>query len=228
MNREELKISPKSLNLYFECPLCFWLEKNKNIKRPSPFPYELNLDVDEILKADFDYYRKQGGKHPLLEANNIPAKLFQNQELLNKWRKNSEGLRYYNEELKATLFGVPDDILDFGEGELAPFDYKTTGKNVPKIYDRFQLQMDIYTYLLEKNGYSTPRKGVLAFYVVDKENGFKDKLPFRKEIRVIDTDPSYIEKIFKEAINFLRKTPPKGHSPECGFGNWLKAVKAME
>ncbi len=227
MAQKELKISPKSLNLYFECPLCFWLEKNKGIKRPAPFPYELNLDVDEILKRDFDNYRKKGGQHPLLEANNIPAKLFQNQELLNDWRDNSNGLGYYNKELRATLFGVPDDILDFGGGKLAPFDYKSTGKNIPKIYDRFQLQMDIYTYLLEQKGYSTPKKGVLAFYVVDKENNFEDKLPFRKEIHIIETDSSYIEKIFKEAVDFLRRPAPKHHSPECSFGNWLKAIEKL-
>ena len=72
-------------------------------------------------------------------------------------------------------------------------------------YDKFQLQMDIYTYLLEKNGYSTPRKAVLAFYIIDKDNAFGGKLPFRKEIHTIDTDSSYVEKIFKEAVESLNK-----------------------
>jgi len=222
MSNQKIKISPKALNLYFECPLCFWLEKNKRIKRPAPFPYELNTEVDELLKQDFDKHRVRGGSHPLLEANNIPAELFQNQKLLDEWRDNSRGLRYYDEKLGATLFGVVDDILDFGQVKLAPFDYKSTGKSVVKIYDRFQLQMDVYTYLLEKSGYSTPRKGILAFYVVDKENSFEDKLPFRKEIHIIDTDPSYIQKVFKEAVEFLQKAAPKEHSPECMFGKWLE------
>jgi len=219
-----IKISPKSLNLYFECPLCFWLERNKGIKRPSPFPYELNTEVDELLKQDFDKYRAQGGSHPLLEANNIPAKLFQNQKLLNEWRDNTQGLQYFDEKLQVALFGVIDDVLDFGEGKLAPFDYKSTGHSISKIYDHFQLQMDVYTYLLEKNGYATPRKGILAFYLVDKENPFEDKLPFRKEIHVIETDPSYVEKIFKEAVEFLRKEAPKEHSSECLFGQWIKKL----
>ena len=219
--QKELKLSPKSLALYFECPLCFWLKKAKGIERPSPYPFQLNLEVDAILKQEFDSCRKQGS-HPLLEANNIPAKLFSNQALLEEWRNINKGLRYYDKELKATLFGLPDDILDFGNGKLAPFDYKSTGKSIPKIYDRFQLQMDVYTYLLEKNGYSTPRKAILAFYIVDKENPFEDKLPFRKEIHIIETDPSYIENIFKEAVLFLKAKAPRKHSQECLFGQWLK------
>lgn len=219
--QKELKISPKSLSLYFECPLCFWLKKVKSIERPSPYPFQLNLEVDEVLKQEFDNYRKQGS-HPLLEANNIPAKLFSNQSLLDEWRDTNKGLRYYDKDLKATLFGVADDILDFGEGKLAPFDYKSTGKEVARVYDEFQLQMDLYTYLLEKNGYSTPRKAILAFYIIDSENPFQGKLPFRKELHVIETDPSYIEKIFKEAILFLRAKAPQEHSPECLFGQWLR------
>lgn len=213
-----LKISPKSLDLYFECPKCFYQLKNENIKRPGQFPYELNLEVDEILKQEFDYYRKEGKKHPLLEANNIPGKLFENQILLNEWR--TKGLSYIED--KVQLYGLIDDIIDFGEGKLAPFDYKSTGKNISKISDRFQLQMDIYTYLLEKNGYSTPRKGIMAFYLIDKDNEFKDKLPFRKEIKIIDTDPKYITRLFKEVIKFLKKDQPFAHSEECEYGAWLK------
>jgi len=93
---------------------------------------------------------------------------------------------------------------------------------VATVYDRFQLQMDVYTFLLEKNGYKTVRKGCLAFYVVDKENGFNDKLPFRKEIHMIDTDPSYVQGVFTEAVELLRKDAPPPHSSDCKFGQWFK------
>ncbi len=160
-------------------------------------------------------------------ANNIPAKLFPNQKLLNEWRNNFEGIRYYDAELDATLFGAVDDVLEFTEGKLAPLDYKSTGSKVPTIYDRFQLQMDIYTFLLEKQGYKTVRKGCLAFYIVDKENGFDGKLPFRKEIHMIDTDPSYVQGVFKEAVELLRKDAPPAHNPDCQYGQWLKGISQI-
>ncbi|MDI6602967.1 MAG: hypothetical protein QME57_02490 [Patescibacteria group bacterium] len=70
----------------------------------------------------------------------------------------------------------------------------------------------------------TVRKGCLAFYVVDKESGFIDRLPFKKEIHVIDTDPSYVQEIFEEAVGLLRKDIPPLHSPDCQYGQWLKEV----
>lgn len=227
MNKKPPQLSPNSLNLFFECPHCFWLDKNKGIKRPQPFPYALNMAVDVLLKQEFDQYRKKGEVHPLITAHKIPAKLFQNQELLNQWRNNFAGLRFYDKELGATLFGAVDDILEFEGGKLAPMDYKSTGSNVPTVYDRFQLQMDIYTYLLEKNGFETPRKGYLAFYVVDKANGFRDRLPFRKEIQEIDTNPDDVPQIFKDAVEVLKRTSPPPHSAECKYGKWLREASGF-
>jgi len=173
------------------------------IRRPQPYPYALNMAVDVLLKQEFDSYRAKKEPHPLLVLHKIPAKLFSNQELLNQWRSNFSGIRHYDPDLGATLFGAVDDILEFSGGKLAPLDYKSTGSNVANIYDRFQLQMDIYTHLLEKNGFKTPRKGYLAFYIVDKTNGFGDRLPFRKELHEIETNPEGVYEIFKDAVALL-------------------------
>jgi len=221
MNEKTIKLSPNSLNLYLECKRCFWLDKRKGIKRPQPFPYSLNLAVDKLLKEEFDEYRAKKQIHPLIIERNIPAKLFSNQELLNQWRSNFVGIRYYDEKIGATLFGAVDDILEFEGGRLAPLDYKSTGATIPSVYDRFQLQMDVYTFLLEKNGFLTPRKGYLAFYIVDKDNGFRDRLPFQKELHEIETDPSYVYELFKEAVDVLKNPVAPPHSPECEFGRWL-------
>ncbi|PIR02160.1 MAG: hypothetical protein COY73_02050 [Candidatus Nealsonbacteria bacterium CG_4_10_14_0_8_um_filter_37_14] len=227
-NNRPIQLSPNSLNLYYECPLCFWLDKKQGIKRPQPYPYALNMAVDILLKEEFDKYRAKGEPHPLMVVHNIPAKLFSNQNLLNQWRSNFSGIRCFDSELGATLFGAVDDILEFSDGKLAPLDYKSTGSKVPTVYDRFQLQMDVYTFLLEKNGFLTPRKGYLAFYVVDKANGFIDRLPFKKEIQVIDTDPSYIQGLFEEAVNFLRKEAPISHSADCQYGQWLREMSGLK
>lgn len=222
MNNKRIQLSPNSLNLFLECPHCFWLEKKQGIKRPQPFPYALNLAVDILLKQEFDSFRAKNELHPLLKENNIPARLFPNQSLLNQWRNNFKGIRYYDSELEATLFGAVDDILEFKDGKLAPLDYKSTGAAVPKVYDRFQIQMDTYTFLLEKNGFLTPKKGYLAFYVVDKGNGFGDRLPFRKELHEIETDPSYVYKLFKEAVAVLKRAAPPPHSKDCKYGQWFR------
>lgn len=194
------------------------------IKRPQPYPYALNTAVDKLLKEEFDNYRAKGKPHPLLVEHNILAKLFPNQDLLNQWRSNAAGIRYFDPDLDAVLFGAVDDVLEFEDKKLAPLDYKSTGSNVPTIYDRFQIQMDTYTFLLEKNGFLTPRKGYLAFYIVDKESGFDNRLPFKKELHEIETNPSDIPQLFKEAVELLRKKAPTSHSPDCDYGRWLREV----
>ncbi|TFG35958.1 MAG: hypothetical protein E4H47_00045 [Parcubacteria group bacterium] len=221
MDSKAIQLSPNSLNLFLECPHCFCLDKKMGIKRPPPYPYALNIAVDLLLKKEFDQYRAKNEPHPLLVSSNISAKLFHNQKLLDQWRNNFSGIRYYDSELGATIFGAVDDVLEFPDGKLAPLDYKTTGSSIANIYDRFQLQMDIYTYLLEKNGFATPKKGYLAFYVVEKQDGFNDRLPFKKEIHEIETNPDDIPQLFKEAVAVLKRVAPSPHSKDCKFGHWL-------
>ena len=225
-NEKTIQLSPNSLNLFLECPHCFWLDKNLGIKRPPSYPYALNSAVDSLLKEEFDAYRAKKLIHPLLEENNIKAHLFPNQRLLNQWRNNLAGIRYFDKDLGATLFGAVDDVLEFDDGKIAPLDYKSTGSTAANVYDRFQLQLDTYTFLMEKNGYKTPRKGYLAFYIVDKSKGFLDRLPFRKEIVEIETNPGDVYEIFKDAVGCLRSAPP-AHSSDCSFAKWLNEARAF-
>lgn len=220
-----IQLSPNSLNLFLECPHCFWLDKNKGIKRPPPYPYALNSAVDALLKEEFDTYRQKNIPHPLLKENNIKAHLFGNQKLLNQWRNNLAGIRYFDEALRATLFGAVDDVLEFDDKKIAPLDYKSTGSTAANIYDRFQLQLDTYTFLMEKNGFQTTRKGYLAFYIVDKSRGFIDRLPFRKEFMEIETNPQDIYEIFKDAVGVLRKDLPPKHSQDCQFKKFIDGAQ---
>jgi len=220
-----IQLSPNSLNLYLECPHCFWLDKNLGLKRPPAYPYTFNLAVDGLLKEEFDTYRRKKLSHPIFEKNNIKAHLFENQKLLNQWRNNLAGIRYFDEQLQATLFGAVDDVLEFDDGKIAPLDYKSTGSTALKIYDRFQLQLDVYTFLMEKNGYKTPKKGFMVFYVIDKRRGFIDRLPFKKEILEVETSPADVYGIFKEAVEILRQSTPPYHSKDCLFNKWYKDSK---
>jgi hypothetical protein len=201
------------------------LDKNMGIKRPPPYPYALNSAVDALLKEEFDTYRAKNLPHPLLSENNIKAHLFSNQKLLNQWRNNLAGIRYFDEGLEATLFGAVDDVLELDNGKIAPLDYKSTGSTAANVYDRFQLQLDTYAFLMEKNGYKTSGKGYLAFYIVDKSRGFIDRLPFRKEIVEIDTNPQEVFEIFKDAVACLRQGTPPTHSSDCQFKKWLDGAK---
>ena len=63
---------------------------------------------------------------------------------------------------------------------------------------------------------------------VDKKNGFNDKLPFKKEIQEIDTNPSDVMALFRDAIFVLRKEVPPPHSEDCDFNYWLEEASKFK
>ena len=57
------RLSPSALNLFKECPRCFWLTHHKVWKRPSGIFPSLPSGMDRILKVHFDKFR-DGGRLP--------------------------------------------------------------------------------------------------------------------------------------------------------------------
>ena len=53
------KFSPSSLSLLKDCPRCFWLKFNKDIKRPDSIFPSLPSGMDKILKVHFDHFMKK-------------------------------------------------------------------------------------------------------------------------------------------------------------------------
>ena len=47
-------LSRWQLNLFSECPRCFWLVNRCGIKLPKALPFALNNAIDRLLKAEFD------------------------------------------------------------------------------------------------------------------------------------------------------------------------------
>ena len=55
-------LSRSKVELYKDCPRCFYLDRRLGIARPAGFPFNLNSAVDALLKTEFDRYRKEGVK----------------------------------------------------------------------------------------------------------------------------------------------------------------------
>ena len=152
------------------------------VKPPKGYPLALNIAMDQLLKAEFDEFRAAGKRHPILVENKVEAKLFTDTEKLAEWRNNFRGLRWKDQKTGHTLFGAVDDILEFADDSLAVLDYKSSGAKEVKIYDSYQLQLDVYTFLLQRLGYRTAPKAYFAFFVAVKDDGFNGRLPFRAQL----------------------------------------------
>jgi hypothetical protein len=224
MVSKTIKISRSGLKLFLDCPRCFWLDVNHKIKRPPSFPYTLASAVDFLVKQEFDKYREKGTLPPIFEKNKIKAELYAGEDL-QKWRHNFTGIQYYDESLNATLYGAVDDILEFPDNSLAVVDYKSTGSTEIRIYDDYQKQMDVYTWLLQRNGFKTSDNAYFVYYIVDKTGGgFANALPFNEELREVGVRPEWVSDAFEKAITTARqKTVPK-HALECVHCKYVAAA----
>ena len=216
----QYKLSPSSLSLLKECFRCFWLQFNKKIKRPSGAFPSLPSGMDTILKAHFDSYRDKGMLPPeLKELNGV--KLFADMGLLETWRNNLSGVQWSDDE--GNLFrGAVDDMLQKGN-KLIVLDFKTRGFPLKEdTHEHYQNQLDIYNFLLRKNGYETEDYAYLLFYYPNKINDNGDVL-FHNKLLKMKISIKNAERIFKEAIDILNGEMPESNDG-CGFCEWKENV----
>ena len=202
------KLSPSSLSLMQECPRCFWLNKHKVWSRPKSIFPSLPSGMDTILKHHFDKFRDKGLLPPELcnHSHCENMKLFDDPELLKIWRDNRKGIRW-EDKRGNTLFGAVDNILVRGK-KLIVLDYKTRGFPLKEDSgDYYQNQLDIYNFLLIKNGYQTEDYAFLLFYHPKevKENG---EVIFNTDLKKMKVDVKNAEKLFNKALKMLNGDCP--------------------
>lgn len=209
-------LSPSKLNLFEECPLCFWLHMVKGIHRPESPASTLPRGMDQLIKKYFDRFRKIGKMPPEIK-DKVKGKLLNNQVLLNEWRKTSKSSapRFFDKSLNAYLFGGLDECF-VDNNYFIPVDYKTRGFELKdNSLSYYQTQLDCYTFLLETNGYQHLSFGYLIYYIPAevKENG---EVRFNVAAYLLKTNSQRGYNIFKQAVLCLRQTKPKP-SVSCQF-----------
>jgi hypothetical protein len=214
------KFSPSSLSLLKECPRCFWLKFIKDIKRPAGIFPSLPSGIDKILKIHFDSFMEKGELPPELCNNDKckDLKLFDDVELLKVWRSNFKGIPW--EDKEGNLFrGAVDNILVKGK-KLIVLDYKTRGYPLKEdTAAHYQNQMDIYNFLLRKNGYETEDYAYLLFYHPNNVTK-KGEVVFNIDLVKMKISVKNAENIFKKALEVLKGEMPKP-AEDCDYCKWV-------
>jgi len=84
-SKPPFRLSRSKIELFMNCPRCFYLDRRLGLGQPPGYPFTLNSAVDKLLKKEFDIYREKQTTHPLMEMNGIKAVPFKH-EKLNLWR----------------------------------------------------------------------------------------------------------------------------------------------
>ena len=124
------KISRSKLSNFLSCKRCFYLDRVEGLKEPSLPGWALNITVDELLKKEFDQYRRDQKPHPIMIKHNLDFVPFQHKDL-DVWRNSLKGgISYLDEKRNLIIHGGIDDIwYDLKEKKLIVVDYKAQSTN---------------------------------------------------------------------------------------------------
>ncbi|HET8991708.1 MAG TPA: PD-(D/E)XK nuclease family protein [Candidatus Saccharimonadales bacterium] len=227
------KISRSKIELFMQCPRCFWLDARLKIGRPSSPPFNINKAIDELFKKEFDYYREQGQPHPIMLDNQVKAVPFKHIEL-DKWRANFTGVATLHSPTNFYVFGAVDDVWVDEQGGLIVVDYKATAKAQEVSIDSawqisYKRQMEIYQWILRQNGFSVNPTGYFVYtnarYDLDR---FSDTLQFVTKLIPYEGSDDWIEGVLLSMKDCLDddEMPPVGEAAmggDCEFCTYAKS-----
>jgi len=222
------KISRSKIELFMQCPRCFWLDARLKISRPQGPPFTLNSAVDQLLKQEFDELRKDGKQHPLQIEYGIDAKPVHHDKL-NVWRHNFTGVQHLHEPTNLYVFGAIDDLWQNSKGEYIVLDYKSTSK-VGKItelgnefwHDQYRRQLAVYMWLLRQNGLTVSSTGYWLYCNAAKDGKFDKKLEFELTLIEEIIDDRWVEPTLAKIKICLDGAMPK-ENENCDFCNYARA-----
>lgn len=113
-----------------------------------------------------------------------------------------------------------DDYFELNDGSIVAFDHKTKSKEPEDIHKSYQLQLDVYSFLLDKLEYKTTNRGFLAYYYPD-ECDLHEGMPFNCSIIEVKTYPSLVKDLIKKALDILNADLPDS-SWNCKYCKWVK------
>lgn len=223
------KLSRSKIDLFMECPRCFYLDRRLGVGRPPGFPFALNSAVDALLKKEFDAYRAGGSKHPLQEAYGVDCRPVAHDEL-DAWRHNFTGIQHLHEPTNFLVFGAIDDLWENDKGEYVVVDYKATAKEgrieaLDKDWHRgYKRQMEVYQWLLRGKGYKVSSTGyfVYANGQADRE-AFDARLEFEVTLISYTGKDDWVDGALRNAHTTLSKDVVPAAASACDYCAYAEA-----
>lgn len=231
---DPFKLSRSKIDLFLECPRCFYVDRRLGVGRPPGFPFNLNSAVDHLLKQEFDAHRAKGETHPLLARYGIDARPVAHDQL-NVWRENFKGVEFYHEPTNLIITGAIDDLWINSRGEHIVVDYKATSKAEPITelngtwHIGYKRQMEVYQWLLRGNGLTVSDTGYFVYCNgrQDRE-AFDAKLEFDIALIPYLGKTDWIEGALVSARACLEAETPPAPAEACDYCAYVAAREEVE
>ena len=232
-SNEAFKLSRSKIDLFVECPRCFYIDRRLGTGRPPGYPFSLNSAVDALLKKEFDTHRAAQSAHPLMDAYGIDAVPFEH-EKIDEWRENFKGVQFLHEPTNLIITGAVDDVWINPQKELIVVDYKATAVNKEVTLedewkDGYKRQMEVYQWLLRQNDFKVNATGYFVYANGSTENeAFDGKLEFDVTLLPYTGSDDWMEDTIKEIHQCLNsdKVPKTGE--DCDYCAYINSIKKHE
>lgn len=230
---QKFKLSRSGLELFVNCPRCFYLDKRLGIARPPGYPFTLNSAVDYLLKKEFDVHRVKKTAHPLMQKYGIDAVPFENQKM-GEWRENFVGVQALHKPTNLLITGAVDDIWVDKNKNIMVVDYKATSteRETDTTEDKWSSyfrQMEIYQWLLRQNGFSVSNTGYFVYCNGRKDReAFDGKLEFDIEIVAHEGKDDWVEKTIVDAKECLMSDKMPDSSKDCDHCKYREITRKVE
>ncbi len=219
-----MRLSRSKVDLFIQCPKCFWLNISKKITRPSGPPFSLNVAVDHLFKNEFDQYRGKAVP-PRLSSEGlgfVPAE----HPKLSEWRENFKGVTRIYGTTNIEFFGAIDDLWVDQNNVHYVVDYKATSKADQVSLDAdwqisYKRQVEFYQWLLRGNGLTLSDQAWFVYTNGIKDaQPFDDLLKFRTKLIPYQGNASWIEPTLDRLISCIQSSESPSPSEECEYCNY--------
>jgi CRISPR/Cas system-associated exonuclease Cas4 (RecB family) len=228
------RLSRSKIDLFINCPRCFYLDRRLGVAQPPGYPFSLNSAVDKLLKKEFDIHRVDKTQHPLMKTYGVDAIPYSNPKM-NEWRDALRGgITHLHKETNLFITGGIDDVWVNPQGELIIVDYKATSKEEEVTIDAewqmgYKRQMEIYQWLFRQNDFKVSTTGyfVYANGVTDKK-AFDGKLEFDIKLIPYRGDDSWVEKTILDIHKCLNSSSIPQSGADCDYCKYREAIHQVE
>ncbi|MBI3020033.1 MAG: PD-(D/E)XK nuclease family protein [Parcubacteria group bacterium] len=223
-------ISRSKIDLFLDCPRCFYYGERLGVGRPPGFPFNLNSAVDALLKKEFDIHRRHKSAHPLMSEYGIDAVPFAH-EKMEEWRDAlRRGVSSLHEPTNLFVRGGIDDVWVKPNGELLIVDYKATSKDGEVSVDAewqegYKRQIEVYQWLFRRNGFAVSDTGYFVYANASRDKeAFDGKLEFDVKVIPYKGSDTWVPGTLHDIRACLLKSTAPEPSAKCDYCNYRRAV----
>ena len=228
-NSEPFALSRSKIDLFFQCPRCFYLDRRLGVSPPRGFPFNLNDAVDVLLKKEFDLYRVRQEPHPLVASEGLSLVPMQHRDL-NVWRDPFKGVRYHHQLSNFIVFGGVDDVWHDTEGVLTVVDYKATSKDGEVTIDAgwqqsYKRQLEVYQWLFRNNGFTVSDTGYFVYANGDRSaEKFDAMLRFTTKLIPYTGSADWVDDTLMQIRKLLSNDEIPSEGKWCDFCPYREAA----